>query len=79
MARDDDRPRERAGSGARTERRVSDVAEKSRNIGRRLREIRTWRGLSQQTVAELAGLSKACAELAAEEEAHRLGHRLPDH
>jgi transcriptional regulator with XRE-family HTH domain len=27
------------------------------NIGRRMREIRTWRGMSQATLAQLAGFS----------------------
>jgi len=32
--------------------------EKDNAIGRRLREIRSWRGLSLTVTAELAGLSK---------------------
>lgn len=44
--------------------KVSDMAEDSAApVGRRLREIRTWRGLSQKAVAELAGFSAGYVSL----------------
>lgn len=38
--------------------KLRDEADDSRTVGRRLKELRVWRGKSQRVIAELAGISE---------------------